>query len=132
MAPSEEKGGADSSFAVGSTATASPVSPLPIFFFLFSSSYFLFIRDDITACISEPRSRLHTRSRPPKMSNKLNEQALEYHRYPVPGKIKITPTKALTTQKDLALAYSPGVAAASIQEMMPNPMRGQASALYLF
>jgi len=47
------------------------------------------------------------------MSDKLDEQALEYHRYPTPGKIKITPTKALTTQKDLALAYSPGVAAAS-------------------
>jgi malate dehydrogenase (oxaloacetate-decarboxylating)(NADP+) len=47
------------------------------------------------------------------MTDKLKESALEYHRYPVPGKIKITPTKALTTQKDLALAYSPGVAAAS-------------------
>jgi malate dehydrogenase (oxaloacetate-decarboxylating)(NADP+) len=47
------------------------------------------------------------------MTDKLTESALEYHRYPVPGKIKITPTKALTTQKDLSLAYSPGVAAAS-------------------
>ncbi len=47
------------------------------------------------------------------MSDKLKESALEYHRHPTPGKIKITPTKALTTQKDLALAYSPGVAAAS-------------------
>jgi malate dehydrogenase (oxaloacetate-decarboxylating)(NADP+) len=47
------------------------------------------------------------------MTDKLKESALEYHRYPVPGKIKITPTKALTTQKDLSLAYSPGVAAAS-------------------
>ena len=45
--------------------------------------------------------------------DKFKEQALEYHRYPVPGKIKITPTKALTTARDLALAYSPGVAAAS-------------------
>ena len=44
---------------------------------------------------------------------KFKEQALDYHRYPVPGKIKITPTKALTTARDLALAYSPGVAAAS-------------------
>ena len=43
------------------------------------------------------------------MSDKFDEQALEYHRYPTPGKIKITPTKALTTAKDLALAYSPGV-----------------------
>ena len=47
------------------------------------------------------------------MNEKLKERALEYHRHPTPGKIKITPTKALTTQKDLALAYSPGVAAAS-------------------
>ncbi len=47
------------------------------------------------------------------MTDKLRESALEYHRYPVPGKIKITPTKALTTQRDLSLAYSPGVAAAS-------------------
>ncbi len=47
------------------------------------------------------------------MTDKLKERALEYHRHPVPGKIKITPTKALTTQEDLSLAYSPGVAAAS-------------------
>src|SRR6185312_9962224 len=38
--------------------------------------------------------------------------ALEYHRLPHPGKIKVTPTKALVTQRDLSLAYSPGVAAA--------------------
>jgi malate dehydrogenase (oxaloacetate-decarboxylating)(NADP+) len=47
------------------------------------------------------------------MTDKLKEAALDYHRYPVPGKIKITATKALTTQEDLSLAYSPGVAAAS-------------------
>jgi len=41
---------------------------------------------------------------------KLKEQALEYHRMGSPGKIKVTPTKPLTTQHDLALAYSPGVA----------------------
>jgi len=45
--------------------------------------------------------------------NDFREQALDYHRNPVPGKIKVTPTKALTTVKDLALAYSPGVAAPS-------------------
>ncbi len=38
--------------------------------------------------------------------------ALDYHRYPTPGKISVTPTKGLTNQRDLALAYSPGVAAA--------------------
>jgi malate dehydrogenase (oxaloacetate-decarboxylating)(NADP+) len=47
------------------------------------------------------------------MTSNIKESALHYHRYPQPGKIKITPTKALTTQQDLALAYSPGVAAAS-------------------
>jgi malate dehydrogenase (oxaloacetate-decarboxylating)(NADP+) len=47
------------------------------------------------------------------MTSNIKENALYYHRYPQPGKIKITPTKALTTQQDLALAYSPGVAAAS-------------------
>ena len=46
------------------------------------------------------------------MTSNLKENALNYHRYPKPGKIKITPTKPVTTQQDLALAYSPGVAAA--------------------
>ncbi len=46
------------------------------------------------------------------MSNSFKEAALYYHRHPQPGKIKITPTKVLTTQLDLSLAYSPGVAAA--------------------
>jgi len=58
------------------------------------------------------------------MSDKLNEQALDYHRYPTPGKIKISPTKALTTQKDLALAYSPGVAAAS-NEIADDPLKAR-------
>ncbi len=43
---------------------------------------------------------------------KLHEAALIYHREPRPGKLAITPTKPLTTQRDLSLAYSPGVAAA--------------------
>ena len=47
------------------------------------------------------------------MSNSFKEAALYYHRYPRPGKIKISPTKPLTTQQDLSMAYSPGVAAAS-------------------
>ena len=42
----------------------------------------------------------------------LNKRALEYHRHPQPGKLSITATKPLATQHDLALAYSPGVAAA--------------------
>ncbi len=43
----------------------------------------------------------------------IKQAALDYHKSPTPGKIKITATKALTTQQDLALAYSPGVAAPS-------------------
>jgi malate dehydrogenase (oxaloacetate-decarboxylating)(NADP+) len=40
----------------------------------------------------------------------LCRDALEYHELPTPGKISITPTKALANQRDLSLAYSPGVA----------------------
>ncbi len=40
----------------------------------------------------------------------LREAALEYHRSPVRGKISVTPTKPLSNQRDLSLAYSPGVA----------------------
>jgi malate dehydrogenase (oxaloacetate-decarboxylating)(NADP+) len=42
----------------------------------------------------------------------LNKAALDYHEFPTPGKLSITPTKQLINQSDLALAYSPGVAAA--------------------
>jgi len=42
----------------------------------------------------------------------LKRAALEYHRRHPPGKIKVVPTKPMLTQRDLALAYSPGVAAA--------------------
>jgi malate dehydrogenase (oxaloacetate-decarboxylating)(NADP+) len=40
----------------------------------------------------------------------LRIDALEYHEFPTPGKISVTPTKALANQRDLGLAYSPGVA----------------------
>src|SRR6187399_3526599 len=45
-------------------------------------------------------------------SHDFNQAALDYHRLAPAGKIKVTPTKSLLTQRDLALAYSPGVAAA--------------------
>jgi malate dehydrogenase (oxaloacetate-decarboxylating)(NADP+) len=48
------------------------------------------------------------------MTEELREGALEYHRLPTPGKIGIVATKPLANQRDLALAYSPGVAAASL------------------
>ncbi|MBJ7416672.1 MAG: NADP-dependent malic enzyme, partial [Niveispirillum sp.] len=44
------------------------------------------------------------------MTDSFRDAALDYHRLPVPGKIAVTPTKPLATQRDLALAYSPGVA----------------------
>ncbi len=43
-------------------------------------------------------------------NDQLKQAALDYHRQPVAGKISVTPTKGLTNQRDLALAYSPGVA----------------------
>src|SRR5579871_4858121 len=48
------------------------------------------------------------------MTEELRDGALEYHRLPTPGKIGIVATKPLATQRDLALAYSPGVAEASL------------------
>src|SRR5690606_32918536 len=45
-------------------------------------------------------------------SEQLRQAALEYHRAHPAGKIRVAPTKALLTQRDLSLAYSPGVAAA--------------------
>ena len=44
------------------------------------------------------------------MDEQLRNSALEYHRLPRPGKVSILPTKQLTNQRDLALAYTPGVA----------------------
>ncbi len=45
-------------------------------------------------------------------AEQLKQAALDYHRAHPPGKIRVAPTKALITQRDLSLAYSPGVAAA--------------------
>jgi len=52
--------------------------------------------------------------------NSLSTAALEYHAQPTPGKIAVVPTKGLTNQRDLALAYSPGVAAAC-EEIVRDP-----------
>jgi malate dehydrogenase (oxaloacetate-decarboxylating)(NADP+) len=54
------------------------------------------------------------------MDERIRVAALEYHRTPTPGKISVTPTKALTNQADLSLAYSPGVAAAC-DEIVRDP-----------
>ena len=54
------------------------------------------------------------------MDEQLRKAALDYHRYPAPGKISVTPTKGLINQSDLALAYTPGVAIACL-EIAANP-----------
>lgn len=55
------------------------------------------------------------------MDPQLRKQALEYHERGRPGKISVTPTKQLVNQRDLALAYSPGVAAAC-EEIVADPL----------
>ena len=54
------------------------------------------------------------------MSDTLRDDALEYHRLPTHGKISVVPTKAMVTQRDLSLAYSPGVAEAC-NEIVRDP-----------
>ena len=54
------------------------------------------------------------------MTDDVKAAALAYHRLPSPGKISVTPTTSLSNQRDLTLAYSPGVAAAS-QAIVENP-----------
>jgi malate dehydrogenase (oxaloacetate-decarboxylating)(NADP+) len=54
------------------------------------------------------------------MDEHLRKSALDYHRLPTPGKISVVPTKGLLNQRDLALAYSPGVAAAC-EEIVNDP-----------
>jgi malate dehydrogenase (oxaloacetate-decarboxylating)(NADP+) len=54
------------------------------------------------------------------MDPQFRKQALDYHQKGSPGKISVTPTKQLVNQRDLALAYSPGVAAAC-EEIVDDP-----------
>lgn len=55
------------------------------------------------------------------MDEQLKQSALDFHEFPVPGKIQVSPTKPLATQRDLALAYSPGVAAPCL-EIAEDPL----------
>jgi malate dehydrogenase (oxaloacetate-decarboxylating)(NADP+) len=54
------------------------------------------------------------------MNDTFYKRAIDYHRYPVPGKMCVVATKPLATQEDLSLAYSPGVAA-PCQEIVAQP-----------
>src|SRR3981081_4025624 len=58
------------------------------------------------------------------MDEQLKLSALAYHQYPKPGKISVTPTKPLSNQLDLSLAYSPGVAAACMA-IFDDPLDAQ-------
>ncbi len=54
------------------------------------------------------------------MNTTDRQAALDYHEFPIPGKMSVTPTKPLVTQRDLAVAYSPGVAVAC-EEIVSDP-----------
>ncbi|MCE7795155.1 NADP-dependent malic enzyme [Sphingobium sufflavum] len=56
------------------------------------------------------------------MDDTLRRAALDYHRHPHPGKLRIEPTKRMLNQRDLALAYSPGVAA-PCEEIAADPQK---------
>src|ERR1700748_3902277 len=51
----------------------------------------------------------------------IREAAVDSHEFPTPGKIAIAPTKQMINQRDLSLAYSPGVAFAC-EEIVANPL----------
>jgi malate dehydrogenase (oxaloacetate-decarboxylating)(NADP+) len=59
------------------------------------------------------------------LPQELRQAALEYHRHPPAGKIRITSTKSLLTARDLSLAYSPGVAAAC-EAIVDDPRQAHA------
>src|SRR5690606_14997162 len=64
-----------------------------------------------------------TRQDPPATTGRedLRQAALDYHELPTPGKLTVSATKQITNQRDLALAYSPGVAAAC-EEIAADPL----------
>lgn len=66
-------------------------------------------------------AKSHVTAGEPAAPETLSEAALNYHRYPIPGKLEITATKNMVNQRDLALAYSPGVAAAC-SEIARDPL----------
>ena len=69
---------------------------------------------------SKPTPLEHANASAQEKKEQLRIAALEYHQFPTPGKISVTPTKQLLNQHDLALAYSPGVAA-PCEEIVKDP-----------
>src|SRR3984957_4814710 len=57
------------------------------------------------------------------MKQDQTQAALDYHEFPTPGKLSVVATKQLSNQSDLALAYSPGVAAAC-SAIVDGPLKG--------
>ncbi|BFG78893.1 NADP-dependent malic enzyme [Paraburkholderia terrae] len=57
----------------------------------------------------------------PSETTSFRQAALDYHEFPTPGKLTIAPTKQMINQRDLSLAYSPGVAFAC-EEIVENPL----------
>jgi len=55
------------------------------------------------------------------MNTTDRQAALDYHEFPIPGKITVNASKPLVTQRDLTLAYTPGVAAAC-EEIVADPL----------
>src|SRR6478752_3112813 len=88
------------------------------------------LRDGTSACFTSEPICSRTRAAPVEpnrgrgkrmsYSEDLHNAALAYHRFPRPGKLEIQAIKPLANQRDLALAYSPGVAAACT-EIASNP-----------
>lgn len=71
---------------------------------------------------SDPEGHISSEFTEPATPESLAEAALNYHRYPVPGKLEISATKNMVNQRDLALAYSPGVAVAC-KEIERDPLQ---------
>jgi malate dehydrogenase (oxaloacetate-decarboxylating)(NADP+) len=67
-----------------------------------------------------PNAEKPVDNKSPDKAAELRQAALEYHEFPTPGKIAIAATKQMVNQRDLALAYSPGVAAAC-EEIVADP-----------
>jgi len=76
--------------------------------------------NDLPKPPTSPSARGPAVEPPADKQSELRRAALEYHEFPTPGKISIAPTKSLVNQRDLALAYSPGVAAAC-EEIVADP-----------
>ena len=77
-------------------------------------------QDPHTAPVAAPVAATAAETKSSNKAAELRRAALEYHEFPTPGKLQVTATKQMINQRDLALAYSPGVAAAC-EEIVADP-----------